>query len=108
MKSRNVDLLKDEVEVAVYAHAVNGGVKISPDAMSTLPGLFAAGECAGGPHGADRLGGNMMVTCQVFGKIAGSSAAEYAVSQGGSAAGEEAVSQVVQCGRRKGGERKWQ
>lgn len=80
MKSRNVDLLKEEVEVAVYAHAVNGGVKISTDAMSSLPGLFAAGECAGGPHGADRLGGNMMVTCQVFGKIAGSSAAEYAIS----------------------------
>lgn len=85
MRSKNVDLLKDEVEVAVYAHAVNGGVRISTNAMSSLPGLFAAGECAGGPHGADRLGGNMMVTCQVFGKIAGSSAAEYAISQ---AAGE--------------------
>lgn len=103
MKSRNVDLLKDEVEVAVYAHAVNGGVKISPDAMSTLPGLFAAGECAGGPHGADRLGGNMMVTCQVFGKIAGSNAAEYAVSQGGSAAGEEAVSQWCSAAGEKAG-----
>lgn len=89
MKSRNVDLLKDKVEVAVYAHAVNGGVRISTDAMSSLPGLFAAGECAGGPHGADRLGGNMMVTCQVFGKIVGSSAAEYAISQTSGAAVRE-------------------
>ncbi|MCI8659072.1 MAG: FAD-binding protein [Lachnospiraceae bacterium] len=96
MKSRNVDLLKDEVEVAVYAHAINGGVRISADAMSSLPGLFAAGECAGGPHGADRLGGNMMVTCQVFGKIAGSSAAEYAISQAAiRTTGEEAVCQMT-------------
>ena len=47
--------------------------------MSSVEGLFAAGECAGGPHGADRLGGNMMVTCQVYGEIAGTKAAEYAI-----------------------------
>lgn len=81
MKSRGVDLLHDEVEVACYAHAVNGGVKIDKNARSVIPGLYAAGECAGGPHGADRLGGNMMVTCQVFGTIAGTSAAEYAMRQ---------------------------
>lgn len=81
MKSRGVDLLKDEVETACYAHAINGGVKIDRNAGSTISGLYAAGECAGGPHGADRLGGNMMVTCQVFGAIAGTSAAEYAMRQ---------------------------
>lgn len=81
MKARGVDLLKDEVEVACYAHAVNGGVRIDKNASSVIPGLYAAGECAGGPHGADRLGGNMMVTCQVFGAIAGTSAAEYAMRQ---------------------------
>lgn len=79
LKSRGVDLLNDKVEVACYAHAVNGGVKIDTKGMSSIQGLFAAGECAGGPHGADRLGGNMMVTCQVFGNIAGTSAAEYAL-----------------------------
>lgn len=80
MLSKGIDLLRDKVEVACYAHAVNGGVKIGTDAMSDIEGLFAAGECAGGPHGADRLGGNMMVTCQVFGAIAGAKAAAYAFS----------------------------
>lgn len=80
MKERGVDLLHETAEVAVFAHAVNGGIRIDENAMSSVPGLFAAGECAGGPHGADRLGGNMMVTCQVFGEIAGRKAAEYAMS----------------------------
>lgn len=79
MQSKGVNLLKDKVEVACYAHAINGGVKVGVNAMSEIEGLFAAGECAGGPHGADRLGGNMMVTCQVFGKIAGIEAAAYAL-----------------------------
>ena len=84
MKTKGVDLLKDNnVEVAVYAHAVNGGIRIDEDAMSSVEGLFAAGECAGGPHGADRLGGNMMVTCQVYGDIAGTKAAEYAIRNEG-------------------------
>lgn len=77
MLSKGVDLLKQNVEVAVFAHAINGGVRIDGNASSTVPGLFAAGEAAGGPHGADRLGGNMMVTCQVFGRIAGESAARW-------------------------------
>lgn len=81
MMSKGVDLLHDEVEVACYAHAVNGGLKINCYAQTTVEGLYAAGECAGGPHGADRLGGNMMVTCQVFGAIAGQSAAEYALQK---------------------------
>lgn len=76
--ARGVDLLKDPVEVAVFGHAINGGLRIDMQGQTTVPGLFAAGECAGGPHGADRLGGNMMVTCQVFGKLAGRSAATFA------------------------------
>jgi L-aspartate oxidase len=78
MLGKGVDLLKDKTEISVFAHAVNGGVRIDEQAASTLPGLFAAGEVAGGPHGADRLGGNMMVACQVFGGIAGTNAAEFA------------------------------
>lgn len=81
MKSKGVDLLNDKIEVSCFAHAINGGISIDESAQSTIPGLFAAGECAGGPHGADRLGGNMMVTCQVFGKIAGESAAARAISK---------------------------
>lgn len=79
MLRRGVDLLKQPVEICCFAHAVNGGVRINANASSTVPGLYAAGETAGGPHGADRLGGNMMVTCQVFGAIAGINAAQYAM-----------------------------
>lgn len=78
MKAKGVDLLSQKVEIAVFQHAMNGGIKIDEFAQSTIPGLFAVGECAGGPHGADRLGGNMFVTCMVFGKIAGIEAARRA------------------------------
>ncbi|MBR5473990.1 MAG: FAD-binding protein [Lachnospiraceae bacterium] len=78
MRSRGVDLLSQTAEICCFAHAINGGVKIDENAGTTVPGLYAAGENAGGPHGADRLGGNMMVTCQVFGKIAGEAAAKWA------------------------------
>jgi fumarate reductase (CoM/CoB) subunit A len=78
MKARGVDLLREVPEICCFAHAINGGLKIDEHAATTVPGLYAAGENAGGPHGADRLGGNMMVTCQVFGEIAGKAAAEWA------------------------------
>jgi fumarate reductase (CoM/CoB) subunit A len=61
------------------AHAVNGGVVIDGGGASTVPGLYAAGEVAGGPHGADRLGGGMVTNCQVFGAWAGRHAAEFAL-----------------------------
>jgi fumarate reductase (CoM/CoB) subunit A len=66
------------VEVAILGHAINGGLLIDDKAHTTIKGLFAAGETAGGPHGADRLGGNMILTCQVYGKRAGNFAAEFA------------------------------
>jgi fumarate reductase (CoM/CoB) subunit A len=66
-QARGVDLYKEKVQIACSAHAINGGILIDGDAQSSLPGLYAAGEVAAGPHGADRLGGNMSVTCQVFG-----------------------------------------
>jgi len=70
------------VQVRPAAHAVNGGVRIDERAASTVPGLFAAGEVAAGPHGADRLGGGMVTNCQVFGARAGRFAAEYALGSG--------------------------
>jgi fumarate reductase (CoM/CoB) subunit A len=79
-QKRNVNLYKDKVEIACFAHAINGGVRIGENAESNIQGLFAAGEVAGGPHGADRLGGNMAVTCQVFGKRAGEAAARFSQS----------------------------
>jgi L-aspartate oxidase len=78
MKKKGFDLLEQEAEIAVYAHALNGGVRIDEDGQSTVPGLFAAGEAAGGPHGADRLGGGMLSVSQVFGRRAGVGAARWA------------------------------
>jgi fumarate reductase (CoM/CoB) subunit A len=65
-------------EVVHMAHAFNGGIRIDAMSASALSGLFAAGEAAGGPHGADRIGGCMMTATQVFGKRAGQFAAKYA------------------------------
>lgn len=76
--SRGMDVRKEPVEIACFAHAVNGGLRINEKADTTIAGLYAAGEVAGGPHGANRLGGNMMLTCLIFGEIAGVHAAEYA------------------------------
>ncbi|MDR1520506.1 MAG: FAD-binding protein [Planctomycetota bacterium] len=69
-----------KTEIACFSHAINGGVRIDANAETSIPGLYAAGETAGGPHGADRLGGNMLVTCQVFGRIAGERAAAVSAS----------------------------
>lgn len=73
-----IDLMHDPIEISCIAQAINGGVRIDRSAATSVPGIFAAGESAAGPHGADRLGGNMLLASQVFGKIAGESAAAYA------------------------------
>ncbi|MBE3145496.1 MAG: FAD-binding protein [Planctomycetes bacterium] len=73
--SRGVDLEHTPVEIGTFAHAFNGGLVIDEQASTTVKGLYAAGEVAAGPHGADRLGGNMLVACQVFGARAGKYAA---------------------------------
>lgn len=71
MKERGCDLLRQPVEIACFQHAMNGGIRIDEWGRTSLPGLFAVGECAGGPHGADRLGGNMFVTSLVMGRRVG-------------------------------------
>lgn len=65
-------------EVRPGAHTTLGGIRIGPDCSTRIPGLFAAGEAAGGIHGRDRLGGNAGLEVFVFGRIAGCSAAHYA------------------------------
>lgn len=65
------------IEIMPAAQHFQGGVKIRAAADTPVPGLFAAGECAGGQHGANRPGGNSLLDGQVFGKIAGISAARY-------------------------------
>ena len=76
--AHGVDIRKQSLEIAQFLHAFNGGIAIDQRAQSTVKGLYAAGEVAGGPHGADRLGGNMLPTCQVFGRRAGYYAAQTA------------------------------
>jgi succinate dehydrogenase / fumarate reductase flavoprotein subunit len=71
------------MEIGPTTHYVMGGVRVDGDSqMSTVPGLFAAGECASGINGANRLGGNSLSDLLVFGKRAGEFAAKYARSAG--------------------------
>jgi len=75
----DVDITKEPMEVGPTAHYMNGGVRVDADTAATaVPGLFAAGEVAGGLHGANRLGGNSLSDLVVFGRRAGLHAAEYA------------------------------
>ncbi|MBS1724325.1 MAG: fumarate reductase/succinate dehydrogenase flavoprotein subunit [Armatimonadetes bacterium] len=77
-----VDITKEPMEVGPTCHYIMGGIKVDADTqMSTMPGLFAAGECAAGLHGANRLGGNSLSDLLVFGKRAGEHAARFAAEQ---------------------------
>jgi succinate dehydrogenase / fumarate reductase flavoprotein subunit len=83
----DIDITKEPMEVGPTTHYMMGGVRVDADTqMSTLPGLFAAGECAGGLHGANRLGGNSLSDLLVFGKRAGDHAAAWAKSHPAGAA----------------------
>ena len=80
----NVDITKEPMEVGPTCHYVMGGVRVEADSTAaTLPGLFAAGEVAGGMHGSNRLGGNSLSDLLVFGRRAGQHAALYAKNFGG-------------------------
>jgi succinate dehydrogenase / fumarate reductase flavoprotein subunit len=75
----DVDITKEPMEVGPTCHYVMGGVEVDPDTQeSRVPGLYAAGEVAGGMHGSNRLGGNSLGDLLVFGRRAGHSAAYYA------------------------------
>jgi succinate dehydrogenase / fumarate reductase flavoprotein subunit len=79
-----VDITKEPMEVGPTCHYVMGGVRVDADSTAaTVPGLFAAGECAGGMHGSNRLGGNSLGDLLVFGRRAGLHAALYAKNVGG-------------------------
>lgn len=78
-----IDITKEPMEVGPTTHYVMGGIRVDGDTqMTTVPGLFAAGECAAGLHGANRLGGNSLSDLVVFGKLAGEHAARFAKEQG--------------------------
>ncbi|MCC6660438.1 MAG: fumarate reductase/succinate dehydrogenase flavoprotein subunit [Phycisphaerales bacterium] len=81
-----LDITKEPMEVGPTTHYVMGGVRVDGDTqMSTVPGLFAAGEVAAGLHGANRLGGNSLSDLVVFGKRAGEHAAAFAKEHGAGA-----------------------
>jgi succinate dehydrogenase flavoprotein subunit len=88
----DIDITKEPMEVGPTTHYVMGGIKVDGDTqMSTVPGLFAAGECAAGLHGANRLGGNSLSDLLVFGKLAGEHAALFAKEHGAAAVHEDDV-----------------
>jgi succinate dehydrogenase / fumarate reductase flavoprotein subunit len=75
----DIDITKQPMEVGPTTHYIMGGIHVYPDTqMSRVPGLFAAGECAAGINGANRLGGNSLSDLLVFGKRAGEFAAKFA------------------------------
>jgi succinate dehydrogenase / fumarate reductase flavoprotein subunit len=83
LKLADVDITKGPMEVAPTIHYVMGGIKVEPEtAAASIPGLFAAGEVAGGLHGANRLGGNSLSDILVFGRRAGEGASAFAGDRG--------------------------
>jgi succinate dehydrogenase / fumarate reductase flavoprotein subunit len=79
----DLDITKEPMEIGPTTHYMMGGVQVDGDTqMSVVPGLFAAGECAAGLHGANRLGGNSLSDLLVFGKRAGEYAAKFAKENG--------------------------
>jgi succinate dehydrogenase flavoprotein subunit len=74
----DVDITKEPMQVGPTCHYVMGGIEVDPDTgASKVPGLFAAGECSGGMHGSNRLGGNSLSDLLVFGRRAGLGATQY-------------------------------
>jgi len=106
----DVDITAEAMEVGPTMHYIMGGIRVDADsAATTIAGLFAAGECAGGMHGANRLGGNSLSDLLVFGRRAGLSAAEFATNQGAgsepdAAQIDETVADMLAPFERSGGE----
>ena len=88
-----VDITKEAMEVGPTCHYVMGGVEVEPDnaAAVGVPGLFAAGEVAGGMHGSNRLGGNSLTDLLVFGRRAGIGAIDYVKKNGVNPVSQSAI-----------------
>jgi succinate dehydrogenase / fumarate reductase flavoprotein subunit len=92
----DLDITKEPMEVGPTTHYVMGGVRVDADTqMSSIPGLFAAGECASGINGANRLGGNSLSDLIVFGKRAGEYAAQWAREHGAARVDDGAVDRAI-------------
>jgi succinate dehydrogenase / fumarate reductase flavoprotein subunit len=107
MQLAGLDITKEPMEVGPTTHYVMGGIRVDADSqMTDVPGLFAAGECAAGLHGANRLGGNSLSDLIVFGKRAGEYAVKFARENGAvrfdgdqaKAAGQRAVAPFERVG----------
>jgi succinate dehydrogenase / fumarate reductase flavoprotein subunit len=100
IKLADVDITKQPMEVGPTTHYIMGGIHVDSDSQmsTTVPGLFAAGECAAGINGANRLGGNSLSDLLVFGKRAGEYAARFAKEHG--AAGRIDEAQVSRAANR--------
>ena len=93
----DIDITEEPMEVGPTTHYLMGGIRVDAETqMSGVPGLFAAGECGRGLHGANRLGGNSLSDLLVFGKRAGEHAAEYASSHGAGGVDESRIQEVLQ------------
>jgi succinate dehydrogenase / fumarate reductase flavoprotein subunit len=93
-----IDITVEPMEVGPTTHYIMGGIRVDGDTqMSSLPGLFAAGECAAGINGANRLGGNSLSDLLVFGKRAGEYAAAFAKQNGSVAIDERQVEMAARC-----------
>jgi fumarate reductase (CoM/CoB) subunit A len=73
-----VDIREEPMQVSPTAHHFMGGIKIDENSSTNIPGLYASGECTGGVHGGNRLGGNALADTQVYGALSGENAAHYA------------------------------
>jgi succinate dehydrogenase / fumarate reductase flavoprotein subunit len=83
MQLANLDITKEPMEIGPTTHYIMGGIRVDGESqMTSVPGLFAAGEAAAGLHGANRLGGNSLSDLVVFGKRAGEYAAKFAREKG--------------------------
>jgi succinate dehydrogenase / fumarate reductase flavoprotein subunit len=96
MQLAGIDITKEPMEIGPTTHYIMGGIRVDGDTqMSTVPGLFACGECAAGLHGANRLGGNSLSDLVVFGKRAGEYAAKFAKEHGAVTLDQAQVDSVV-------------
>ena len=92
----DIDITQVPMEIGPTTHYVMGGVRVDGDTqMSDVPGLFAAGECAAGLHGANRLGGNSLSDLLVFGKLAGEHAAKFAKQVGAPKINPQQVDEIA-------------
>ncbi len=93
-----VDITKEAMEVGPTCHYVMGGVEVEPDTAAAIgvPGLYSAGEVAGGMHGSNRLGGNSLSDLLVFGRRAGMGAAEYVKNNGANPVSDATIAKAAE------------